>query len=214
MVLLGVSRSGTTMLREMLNQHPEIAIPTESYFIPQLWTRHRESPDPDRFANDLGRLARVREWGVTPAEVRERLSAKPSFAEAIQAPYRAYAAARGKRRYGDKTPAYMQHLDVLERAFPGAQYVHLVRDGRDAGLSFVEMRRRPRFNWARPRGLGTFAAQWRREVEAARRSVGVGPPAAISSCATRTWWRSRRPSCASYASSSGSASTPRCSSTT
>lgn len=169
MVLLGVSRSGTTMLKEMLNGHPEIAIPTESYFIPQLWDRHGNSPDPEAFASDLGRLPRVREWGVRPADVLERLPAEPTFAEAIQAPYRAYAAARGKRRYGDKTPAYMQHLDVLKRAFPEAQYVHLVRDGRDAGLSFIEMRRRPRFNWARPRGLGAFAAQWRREVEAARR---------------------------------------------
>ena len=31
------------------------------------------------------------------------------------------------------------------------------------------MTRRPRFNWARPRSLGAFAAQWRREVEGARR---------------------------------------------
>jgi hypothetical protein len=168
-VVLGVSRSGTTLLKEMLDGHPRLAIPPESYFIPQLWDRHGERPDPERFVSDIGRLARVREWGVTPANVRERLPDQPAFADAIKAVYSAYADARGKPRYGDKTPAYMQRLDVLEDAFPGAQYVHLVRDGRDAGLSFIEMRRRPRFNWARPRGLGAFAAQWRREVEEARR---------------------------------------------
>jgi hypothetical protein len=156
------------VLKEMLDHHPDIAIPTESYFVPQLWDRHGESPDPEEFIRDVGRLARVREWGVGPADVSERLPAEPTFAEAIQAVFRAYADRRGKRRFGDKTPAYMQRLDVLERGFPGAQYVHLVRDGRDAGLSFVDMRRRPRFDWARPRGLGAFAAQWRREVEAAR----------------------------------------------
>jgi hypothetical protein len=168
-VLLGVSRSGTTLLKEMLDQHPSLSIPPESYFIPQLWDRHGEWPDPQRFVSDIGRLARVREWGVTPADVRERISDQPAFADAIQAVYRAYADRRGKPRFGDKTPAYMQRLDVLERAFTGAQYVHLVRDGRDAGLSFIEMRRRPRFNWSRPRGLAAFAAQWRREVEGARR---------------------------------------------
>jgi Sulfotransferase family len=168
-LVLGVSRSGTTLLKEMLDQHPCLAIPPESYFIPQLWDRHGERPDPQRFASDIGRLARVREWGVTPADVRERISDQPVFADAIQAVYRAYADRRGKPRFGDKTPAYMQRLDVLERAFPGAHYVHLVRDGRDAGLSFIEMRRRPRFNWSRPRGLAAFAAQWRREVEGARR---------------------------------------------
>ena len=75
----------------------------------------------------------------------------------------------GKHRFGDKTPLYMQRLDLLERAFPGAQYVHIVRDGRDACLSFLDMKRRPRFNWARPRGVGGFAAQWRMDIESARR---------------------------------------------
>ena len=54
------------------------------------------------------------------------------FADVIDAVYRGYAEARGKRRYGDKTPSYMQHLGLLDRVFPGARYVHIVRDGRDA----------------------------------------------------------------------------------
>ena len=175
-VILGVSRSGTTLLKEMLDQHSRLALPTESYFVPQLWDRHGERPERAAFLEDVGRLARIREWGLTPAAVEERLPAEPTFAEAIGAIYRAYADLRGKERYGDKTPSYMQRLDVLEKAFPGAQYVHLVRDGRDAALSFLAMRRRPRFNWARPRGLLSFAAQWRRELEGARRlGARLGP---------------------------------------
>jgi LPS sulfotransferase NodH len=168
-MILGVSRSGTTLLKEILDHHPDVAIPPESYFVTQLWDRHGARPDPERFVSDLGRLARLRDWGVMPGDVRRLLPDRPDFAQAIQAVYRAYAEMRGKRRFGDKTPAYMQRLDVLERAFPGARYVHIVRDGRDAGLSFIEMRRRPRFNWARPRGLTAFATQWRREVSGARR---------------------------------------------
>ena len=34
---------------------------------------------------------------------------------------------------------YMRHLPLLERLFPDAQYVHLVRDGRDAAVSFLRM---------------------------------------------------------------------------
>ena len=168
MVILGVSRSGTTLLREMLDRHSRLAIPWESYFIPQLWDRHRAHPDRDAFLDDVGRLERVASWGLAPADVAAHLPERPTFAEAVQAIYRAYAAARGKDRFGDKTPAYMQRLDLLERAFPTARYVHLIRDGRDAALSFVAMKRKPRFNWARPRGLLAFAAQWRLEVEAAR----------------------------------------------
>jgi hypothetical protein len=166
-MVLGVSRSGTTLLKEMLDRHSELAIPTESYFIPQLWDRHHGRAS-DALVEDLGKIARVREWGVTPDDVRRRVGANASFADMICAVYESYAEAHGKKRFGDKTPAYMQHLDLLERVFPGAQYVHIVRDGRDAALSFVSMRRRPRFNWARPRGLYDFAAAWRHEIEGAR----------------------------------------------
>ncbi len=174
-VILGVSRSGTTLLKEMVGRHSRLAIPPESYFIPQLWDRHGARPAREAFLADVSRLARVREWGVSVADVRDRLPGEPSFAEAISAIYAAYAAARGKERYGDKTPLYMQSLATVARAFPHAKYVHVVRDGRDAGLSFLAMKRRPRFNWARPRALLSFAAQWRLEVEAARRFGAARP---------------------------------------
>jgi Sulfotransferase family len=168
-MVLGVSRSGTTLLKEMLGRNSRLAIPSESYFIPQLWDRHGPRPDVEALLADLARIARVREWGVTPDDVRRRLPPDPSFADAIACVYRSYAEAHGKTRFGDKTPSYMAHLDLLERVFPGAQYVHIVRDGRDAALSFAAMRRRPRFSWARPRGLGDFACLWDHEVWEARR---------------------------------------------
>jgi len=168
-VVLGVSRSGTTLLKAMLDAHSQLAIPSESYFLPQLWDRHGERPDRDAFVEDLSRLERVREWGVDPEDVRARLSERPTFAEAIQSIYRVYAESRRKPRFGEKTPLYMQHLDVLERAFPDARYVHIVRDGRDAALSLLAMTRRPRFNLSRPRRAGDFACAWAREVRAAQR---------------------------------------------
>ncbi len=171
-VVLGVSRSGTTLLKAMLDANSQLAIPSESYFIPQLWDRHGEHPEREAFVEDLRRLPKIREWGVDPAEVARRLPERPSFSEAIQAIYRCYADSKGKPRFGEKTPLYMQHLDVLERAFPDAAYVHIVRDGRDAALSMLAMKRRPRFNLARPRGLGDFACAWRTEVLAARRFGG------------------------------------------
>jgi hypothetical protein len=168
-VILGVSRSGTTLLREMLNRGPELAIPSESYFVPQLWDRHGPSPDVDAAIADLVTTPRVREWGISEHDIRSRVGPRARFADIVTAVYRAYAERSRKSRWGDKTPLYMQHLDVLEHAFPGARYVHIVRDGRDAALSFAGMRRRARFNLARPRSLDAFACQWRREVGDARR---------------------------------------------
>lgn len=167
-IVLGVSRSGTTLLRSMLDRHPDVAIPTESYFIPQLHDRHGDAPDRARIIADVGRLQRVREWGITESDLDSRLAASPTFAEVVDAIYATWAERRGAVRYGDKTPLYMQHLDLLERVFPDAQYVHIVRDARAAGLSFVGMQRKARFNWSRPRRVEDFACQWRREVADAR----------------------------------------------
>jgi hypothetical protein len=72
---------------------------------------------------------------------------------------------------------YMQRLPLLERLFPTALYVHLLRDGRDCALSFAQM---PEGvvtrSWAHPRDAAGFACQWRAEVVAAR-DLGrrVGP---------------------------------------
>lgn len=175
-VVLGVSRSGTTLLKEMLDRHSELAIPSESYFIPQLWDRHGERSPVSAVVADLGRIARVRDWGVSPEDVRARLPEGARFRDVIDAVYRSYAEARGKSRYGDKTPAYMQRLPLLDAVFPGAQYVHIVRDGRDAGISFMAMTRKPRFNAGRARRLPEFACAWRLEVEGARRfGASLGP---------------------------------------
>lgn len=154
----------------MLDRHPDVAIPDESYFIPQLADRHRGEVDLDRFVDDLRRLQTLVDWGVTADEVRARLRPGLSAGDAISAVYETYAADRGKSRWGDKTPLYMQHLALLERLFPDALFLHLVRDGRDAAVSFRAM---PAGvvteGWAHPRSIGDFAAQWRTEIRAARR---------------------------------------------
>jgi hypothetical protein len=64
----------------------------------------------------------------------------------------------------------MQQLPLLEGLFPDAIWVHLVRDGRDAALSFLEL---PEGfsgkTWAQPRTAAQFAARWRTEILAAQR---------------------------------------------
>src|SRR5919109_1559600 len=175
--ILGVRRSGTTLLRVILDRNPELAVPDESYFIPQLADRHRTPLDVERFVDDLRRLPTLGEWGVALEDVRARLRPGGTLGEGIAAVYAAYAEREGKQRWGDKTPMYMQHLRLLERLFPAAAYLHLVRDGRDAAVSFLTM---PRGivteTWAHPRTVADFACQWRTEVTTAR-ALGrrVGP---------------------------------------
>ena len=175
--VLGVSRSGTTLLRVILDRSPGIAIPDESFFVPLLARRHRGQVDVERFLDDLSRISTLAAWGLAPAEVAPRLRGGMKLREAIAAIYEAYAAKEGKPRWGDKTPMYMRHLPLLERLFPDAVYVHLIRDGRDAAASFLRMPEGTfTRTWAHPESAGAFACLWRTEV-AGGRELGrhVGP---------------------------------------
>jgi hypothetical protein len=169
-IVLGVGRSGTTLLRVMLDRSSEIAIPYESFFVTPLAHRHGSRPKLDDFLDDLGRFYQLYEWGISPEDVRPKLREGMTTGEAISAVFEVYAEHEGKPRWGDKTPLYMQHLPLLERLFPGALWVHLVRDGRDAGLSFLSL---PEGfsgkTWALPKTAAQFAARWRTEILSARR---------------------------------------------
>jgi hypothetical protein len=169
-LVLGVRRSGTTLLRVMLDRHSELAVPDESYFVPQLADRHLRRIDPDSFLDDLRRIDTLAEWKVPLDEVRARLGKGMPIGAAIGTVYAVYAEARGKPRWGDKTPMYMQNLHLLERLFPDALFVHLIRDGRDAAKSYLSMPKGLMTEtWMQPQNVAQFACQWRAEVEAARR---------------------------------------------
>jgi Sulfotransferase family len=151
----------------MLDRHSQLAVPDETYFVPQLADRHLRRVDADEFVDDVRRVV---EWGLPLDKLRGRLHDGMPVGAAIGTVYAVYAEERGKRRWGDKTPMYMQNLRLLDRLFPDALYVHLIRDGRDAALSFLAM---PRGivteTWMHPRTAADFACQWHTEVAAARR---------------------------------------------
>jgi hypothetical protein len=167
LLILGVRRSGTTLLRVMLDRHSQLAVPDETYFVPQLADRHLRRVEADDFLEDVRRVV---DWDLPLDKLRARLRDGMPVGEAIGVVYAVYAKEQGKPRWGDKTPMYMQNLRLLERLFPDARFVHLIRDGRDAALSFLAMPRGVMTeSWMQPRSTADFACQWRTEVAAARR---------------------------------------------
>jgi len=149
--VVGCPRSGTSLLRAMLDSHPEMAIPTESHFIPKL------VGSPSALAGTLSKESNFLKWGIAipPLEdVRD-------YSEAIRRIYASYAEAQGKPRYGDKTPAYVLHIPFLAHLFPESGFIHVIRDGRDAALSLLDV-------GFGPSTLEQAALRWRRYVSAGR----------------------------------------------
>ena len=137
--VVGPSRSGTTMLRLLLNGHKRIAIPNELGYFNRLPVNVEAWRQPDLTEaqySDLIRtfLARCREKfdGVDLDRVESDLLSVDS--PNLKEPYRIVAEAwmnhHGKARWGEKTPINIFFVDVLRDMFPQARFILLVRDPR------------------------------------------------------------------------------------
>ena len=171
--IVGCPRSGTTLLRLMLNAHPELAIPNESYFPVELrpWIRrYRKNGgfDLGLFAQDLATGSSFpqvrRNWELEPSLILNRLTGihDIDYAEALRRLYALYAEVHGKPLYGDKTPWFVLHMRYLGTLFPEARFIHLIRDVRDVAPSLQAK------EWG-PDTLVDTAALWRHMVRSGQR---------------------------------------------
>jgi hypothetical protein len=163
--VVGAARSGTTMLRLMLDAHGELAIPPETGFVPQLTDAARRGAGPDEVAELLISHRRFGDFGFEPDEIRAMFSGIEPFRirKAIRAFYRTYAERQGKSRWGDKTPAYALRMREIARVLPEAHFIHLIRDGRDVRLSQLAN------NTTTPPPAGRHAQRWKKRVRTAQR---------------------------------------------
>lgn len=173
--IVGCPRSGTTLLQILIDQHPLIAIPPESFFF------ERFPPIVDSYGDlsveahlrsfvcDLLSDERIRDWklDLTPDDVCSRV-AEPSVAATVDTLFTAYADRQGKRRWGDKTPQHALYVDRIRAVFPEARIIHLLRDGRDVAES---MSRSP----IGPNSIYGIAKRWQWYVRTMDRQAGQLP---------------------------------------
>ena len=150
--LLGSARSGTTMFRLMLACHPRIGVPPEGGWVVRLgwaYDRHDQLDESlvRSFVADLFLLDTTSDWELDRQELEARLVALAplSYPALVDAVYRMYLERKfaSKPRWGDKTTWYLDYLEQIDRYFPDARYVHLVRDGRAVVASFRKVSHLP-----------------------------------------------------------------------
>ncbi len=175
-VIVGSPRSGTTLLRFMIDAHPLVAIPPETGFLPAVGILDVQGHANADSLHELitGFPAEAPNWadfGLSVDAFRSALSALHPFdvAAGVRCFYRLYAQANGKPRWGDKAPVHTRHLAEIFRLLPEARFVHILRDGRDAALSLRPL-------WFAPgRDMTSLANQWMADVRAARAAGSALP---------------------------------------
>ena len=148
--IVGTGRSGTTLLRLMLNAHPRIHLTHEaSFYVGRQFIPRRFS------ASDWLELyfqSFSFAWLlIHPDEIREDLAKthpegapREAFPDAYRSIMRAKAAHYDRPRYGDKTPFHASYVGQILKDFPDARIIHILRDPRPTILSLRDMPWAPR----------------------------------------------------------------------
>ena len=142
--IVGMNGSGTTMLADSLGFHTGLyVLPMESKVLPY-YLEHQ-----DNFG-DLSTLSARRKLSDTLGRskyfwqsnnkknvvLRDEELSEPYFSGVVNALYRHLAHQQGKVRWSDKSPINTQHILSLAGVFKDSQFIHIIRDGRDAAQSF------------------------------------------------------------------------------
>jgi hypothetical protein len=149
--ILGNPRSGTSLLRIILNNHPNIVVPPECGFIQWLCTRHgnfdgKGMSDVDNFIEDLRSLKKIETWNIDFNGLKDYINEKKpeSYSHITALVIEYYGINLGKKIIwlGDKNNYYIDHLDLLLNLFPSAKFIEIVRDGRDVATSYQSLSRK------------------------------------------------------------------------
>lgn len=140
--IVGCPRSGTTLIRVVLDSHPNICCGPETHLIKNLKT----------FKETISIRWRMLEpYGISEKVLNQKLS------EMFRIFPENYMKIKKKQQWAEKTPNNIFHMDFIDELFPNCQFINIIRDGRDVVCSFKE-------RWGR---ISIFRAirDWNRSIE-------------------------------------------------
>jgi len=170
--IVGSGRSGTTLLRSLLSDHPDVAmLPRESHFFNAFAGRYLgvDLGSPAAFETcwkDFVEREQFARLGVDPTVLRteidqlEHVDLEGIFTSLLLV----HARSQGKARAGEKTPSHFRYIRTMLDWYPDAQILFLLRDPRGVLASYLKVDQR----WAKL-DADTILSAWRDSVYEIRR---------------------------------------------
>ena len=144
--VVGTPRSGTTLLKRLLNAHPNIAITRETHWITRYFKKRtglsKEGMVTSELISKLFEYHRFPQLKIERGELEKLIEQNKqlSYAQFVSHIFDLYGRNKGKCVVGDKTPSYVKNIPLLHSLWPKCKFVHIIRDGRDVCLSMLNWR--------------------------------------------------------------------------
>lgn len=167
--ILGNPRSGTTLLRLMLNAHSELVVPPEAGFA--VWLLNSWKNDipynNEVFVKELLKTNKIENWNLDPENLLYYLESKKArcLTSAINLVYKYYSEKCNANiaLIGDKNNYFIHHIPELRELSPNAKFIHIVRDGRDVACSYrnvMSKKINSKYAPKLPIGMKEIAEEW------------------------------------------------------
>nr|WP_321223004.1 sulfotransferase [uncultured Psychroserpens sp.] len=172
--ILANPRSGSSLLRLMLNSHSQITVPPECGFLLWLEPKYRlwsvenlNDKDIEQFVEDVQSSRKFETWQIKNQTIIDVIKNKQpeNYVTLAQCVYLSYAKNQVKSPalIGDKNNYYINHLLELGEVIPNSYVIHLVRDGRDIVQSYREINKISsdyKYKPNLPYSIQDIATQW------------------------------------------------------
>ena len=170
--ILSNPRSGSSLLRLMLNRHAQVIVPPESGFALWLYSEfgswQQEDCFKDRlkiFLKKLGETRKFKTWDLPLDRLKLQIEKEQpaNYGDLIAYVYQAYSPTKKDAIIVDKNNYYIHHLDTLAKLWPDAGFIHLIRDGRDVACSYLELKKLKSNSPYKPdlsNSLPNIASEW------------------------------------------------------
>ena len=143
--IVGMPRSGTTLMRSMLSVHPNFAVSRETHFFPKWWERYQNTDlnnldNFEAFWQEFSQNKRFPKIVIDPTLVKAKILAadKIDLKTIFNTMMEILAATMNKPRWVEKTPDHYKYLDKILEWYPQAKIIWMLRDPRAVVASTLQ----------------------------------------------------------------------------